>query len=377
MRDVDGNARARGRCGRSGLFLRAVVFADVGLLIAACEAGPLTGQSDHGGSRSCQPATGLLEVATTLEDPDNPCHDWVLSIYGRAAQVDAFSHGSASLWSSGAPNGAFIVTTAAHVMSPCWSRLTQMQADGAEDPYCQATLVDPAMQVMDGSIRPASSDGLLASSQWTGAYPLFNAGFGPEELASPTGLAPHADFGVYVVGGQVFELWAPPDSVAALPLSPGPANFFDPGGVARRSPSWAESVPGSPAIVIGFPLGAAGVQGRRQSLSVGEVLSDASAQAAISELSGTGDAEGAIPYDSQSEFLMLGTALPGMSGSGVFDTAGDQIGILVRASTHRTVGNLQYLRCVRTAHVADELSSALGRLSAADSAVISLFVPPL
>ncbi|NIM45818.1 MAG: hypothetical protein GTN80_08890 [Nitrososphaeria archaeon] len=61
-------------------------------------------------------------------------------------------------------------------------------------------------------------------------------------------------------------------------------------------------------------------------------LSDTEAEDTIKELSALGDEEGGIAYDPEAEMIIEGHAVVGMSGGGVYDRAGKQVGILVRAS---------------------------------------------
>lgn len=54
-----------------------------------------------------------------------------------------------------------------------------------------------------------------------------------------------------------------------------------------------------------------------------------SARQAIEELKAAGDEEGGIAYDPEAELIMEGHAVVGMSGSGLFDEEGRQVGVVI------------------------------------------------
>ena len=77
-------------------------------------------------------------------------------------------------------------------------------------------------------------------------------------------------------------------------------------------------------------------------------------------------------YDPEVEMIIEGCAVVGMSGGGVYNREGQQVGILVRASNE--LDGKQYVRAVRMTFVVDSLMSAYEELSDSKKAVISSYL---
>jgi hypothetical protein len=226
-----------------------------------------------------------------------------------------------------------------------------------------------------GPAGTAVSASLADPGEQTGVLRLFLPlpdGSGPDDLASPwyelwrpdiaaerTGnlmrdVLPREDVYVAVADSQKLD-------VSLLSPTPDPIVFgevavYDPLGVTLADPTYADAAPGSLVLLLGYPNATRELAG-----SVGRVLSDEEALAAIAELGSAGDPEGAVAYDPEVEFMIEGAAAAGMSGGPVVDDRGRLVGVLVRASDERD--GLQYVRAVRLSHVVDRLAEAL---SAAD-----------
>jgi hypothetical protein len=106
--------------------------------------------------------------------------------------------------------------------------------------------------------------------------------------------------------------------------------------------------------------------------SIGRVLSNSEAEAAIEELAALGDEEGGIAYVPEAEMIIEGHSVVGMSGGGVFDRAGSLVGILERASYE--YDGKQYLRVVRMTFVVASINSAYEALSDSERAVVSPYL---
>jgi hypothetical protein len=106
--------------------------------------------------------------------------------------------------------------------------------------------------------------------------------------------------------------------------------------------------------------------------SIGRVLSDSEAEAAIEELAALGDEEGGIAYVPEAEMIIEGHSVVGMSGGGVFDRSGSLVGILERAS-YEYEGK-QYVRVVRMTYVVARINSAFEALSDSERAVVSPYL---
>jgi hypothetical protein len=156
---------------------------------------------------------------------------------------------------------------------------------------------------------------------------------------------------------------------AAAAAAPRPPHA--PRGPTTAATTWAPAKPGGRVIAIGFTNASAESVGQLHA-SVGRVLSDTEAEQVIEILRAAGDEEGDIPYDRGVELLFEGRAVEGMSGSGLFDEQGRQVGVLVRAS-FADIGT-QYVRAVRMSYVVDRLERTLASLSASDQAAIGAYL---
>ena len=258
-------------------------------------------------------------------------------------------------------------------MSPCWG-VFSAQDDAGIQPNCTQTLWNPAAATDSAFVRLARPAGGPPASQWSPAFPLFNPTFPVADL-DPLTLRPGNDFALYVVDGQLQEAFSDLAPRPAGPLDDTPPSFHDPLGLAGSLPSWATPDPGDLVLSVGFPVGLDAGAARLEHYSVGRVLTDEEARAAIARLDTLGDAEGLLPYASESEFILEGRALPGMSGSGVFDDEGRLVGIVVRASTDDP--ETQYVRAVRMSWIVSLLAGALSSLSPRERVMMERYLPPL
>jgi hypothetical protein len=67
-------------------------------------------------SRSCDVERGLMVVSDVLGHDGDACFAWIDGLHGRAARV---VFGSGSVWSRRTQHGTGLLTTAAHVLTPC------------------------------------------------------------------------------------------------------------------------------------------------------------------------------------------------------------------------------------------------------------------
>jgi hypothetical protein len=288
-------------------------------------------------------ALGLRAVSDVLGDANDPCHDWVEAVHARTAQV-VFASGS--IWSRRTAHGTGILTTAAHVLTPCY-------VDGTQ---CAAALDDPTEGPGMAVIKLAEVGGGAPKNDFSGHFTLYNELIPPEEnTANLTGIRPRHDFTVYAVDSQTFE-----DDGTSIGHSPDPIvdaelPLHDPDGDTLADPSWADPSAGDRVVLLGFPAG--GPTAGALSASVGRVLDAGEIDAALVALAAAGDEEGGIPYDPEAEMILEGHAMVGMSGGGVFDAQGLQVGVMVRAST-ADIG-VQYVRVVRMAWIVARLEAAM------------------
>jgi hypothetical protein len=105
---------------------------------------------------------------------------------------------------------------------------------------------------------------------------------------------------------------------------------------------------------------------------VARVLDDAEVETALAALAAAGDEEGGIAYDPEAEMILEGHALVGMSGGGVFDEQGLQVGVMVRASTAEI--GVQYVRAVRMSWVTARLEAAMAAAPPALAAAVAPYL---
>lgn len=308
----------------------------------------------------CDEKRPLLSVDDVLSDPLDECAPWIDALHVRAARVDG--RGSASLWTRRTEAGTGLVTSAAHVLSPCWA----LESTPDAGPACPETLHDPRAERGVLSVRRAEPGGGPPRSFWSAVFPLYNPETPFYELTDPDGL-PRYDFSVYVMDAQDVEPFASSQARGPKPLMDGPLPLEDPAAVTLAEPTWADVNGGELVFFFGFPE-----EGHDLVASVGRVLSDQQAREAIELLRGAGDDEGRLEYDPEAEFLMEARALPGMSGGGVFDKNYAQVGVAVRAS-FTEIGR-QYVRAVRMRYLVNLIVRAYGDLPLQERATVRRYL---
>ena len=307
----------------------------------------------------CQPVTPLFSVAEAISDQDHPCREWLSMLQGRVA---ANSSQSASIWTLHTETGTGLVISALHTLGegylgPGGSLIEKKFRDPTEQPG--------ATRIFLVEDNRASVSGLA-----TVLFILFNPEVPPEESGNHLrDIIPRHDFFVGVIDSQ--KIVMDPFPGAPAPIKHEPPVVIDPAGLLTGEPTFATGSGGDTVVMIGFPQTGefAGVM----AASIGSVLSDDEAEAVIDDLAELGDEEGEIAYESEVEMIIEGHAAVGMSGGGVYDRDGRQVGILVRASDEH--GGRQYIRAVRMTYVVSVLQTAFESLTAAEKAVIGRYLP--
>jgi hypothetical protein len=181
-------------------------------------------------------------------------------------------------------------------------------------------------------------------------------------------ILPRNDFFVGVIDSQKVVMEPFPN--APEPLKHESPTIFDPIDLTSTAPTYVSVTSGESVIMMGYPQSEE--FGGELAACVGRVLSDAEADEAIKMLSEHDDEEGGIAYDEEVEMIMEGFAVVGMSGGGVYNQEGKQVGILTRASNE--YDGKQYVRAVRMTFVVDNLMSAYEKLSDLDKSIISQYL---
>jgi len=211
-------------------------------------------------------------------------------------------------------------------------------------------------------------------------------GSGPDELATPwfglynptiaaernnnllQDVLPREDFYVAVADSQKLDVSGFPPPVEPIIREEVP--LYDPAGVTRTDPTWTDPVEGELVVLFGYPQTTGEL-----TASIGRVLTDGEAERAVTELAGLGDPEGSLPYEADTEMIIRGESVAGMSGGPVVNKNGLLVGILVRATGMHD--GTQYVRAVRLSYVVSRLAEALDNLGPADREALQRYLEPI
>jgi hypothetical protein len=299
----------------------------------------------------------LFSVSEVLSDPDHPYYEWVHILHGRVAKN---SQMSSSIWSLNTESGTALIVSAVHTLGEGYlgmggTRIVEKLSDPTEQPGATRIFLPNEEGILD-----------------TRASVLFIL-YHPEIPASQSGnflkdITPRYDFFVGVIDSQ--KVVMDPFPQAPGPLRHEPPIIFDPLGLADSSPTYSVVSPDEAVLLLGYPQ--AEEYNGGLAASVGLVLDDSEAEGVIQKLSELGDEEGDIPYDPEVEMIIEGHAVVGMSGGGVYNLGGKQVGVLVRASGK--YDSVQYVRAVRMIFIVDSLVSAFNSLPETDKQVIGVYL---
>lgn len=318
-------------------------------------AAPPTEPSPDAGPLPCEPERGLLRVTDVLAHTDDSCHTWIAQTFGRAARV---SVGSGSIWSRRTRYGTGLLLTASHVYSRC----TLTDAPREPNGDCPETLVAP--ENGQNAARLTESSGVYAS-RWTPLFALYSS-FIPASVLGRPSILPRHEISLWVADATTYEPWdtsaTPLPTHALLPL-------HDPADLTRTTPTWSEPVAGARVVALGYPS-----EHRQVDLTagIGHVLADEEVPGAQRYLREQGDEEGDVTYEPEVEFFYRGRGIRGMSGGGVFDERGRQVGVIVRGS--QLDGELNYVRAVRMSYVVARIEAARSLLSDEQRAAIDPYL---
>ncbi len=292
----------------------------------------------------CDQLTGSLAAAAVLKTIDHPCTAWVDMAMGRAVRG---STGSASLWTRRTPAATGLVVGAVHTLGEGWF--------GSVGTEISETIVDPGDQVGVPRLHLVLADG---SGPDPLASPLFGF-YNPAIAAERNGnrmqdVLPLEDFYIGVVDLQKIPVEGPVP--VPEPIQRGQVPVYDPAGITVADSTWSTAAPGDLVLMLGYPNATGEL-----TMSVGRVLDDDEAAAAVDHLAELGDVEGTVAFDPGVEMFIEGAAEAGMSGGPVVDAGGSLVGILVRATDEHD--GVQYVRAVQMSYVAARLEAALLGLS--------------
>lgn len=306
----------------------------------------------------CQPDTPLFSVTEVILDQDHPFREWVYQLQGRVAKN---GYMSASVWSLRTESGTGLIVSAMHTLGEGYL--------GPGGSFIEERLRNPNEQPGATRIFLAKDDNATVDKLASVLFILYNPDVPPEQSGNNLrGIIPRHDFFVGVIDSQKVVMEPFPGEPA--PLKHEAPIIVDPSDLTTVVPTYADVSAGDAVVLMGYPQ--TGDYAGTLAASIGSVLGDAEAEGAINELAVLGDEEGGIDYDPEAEMIIKGQALVGMSGGGVYDLDGKQVGIMVRAS--EVHDGKQYVRAVRMTFVVDKLMSAYDALSDAERDAVNLYL---
>jgi hypothetical protein len=292
-------------------------------------------------------SSGLMKIEDVLKGNDPQLIDLLNTVRG---SVGKRGPGSKTIWSRKNDFGLGLYISANHVygLSSWQSRRTEYFDLASENPGIFET----------SQIPPANGNSELGSTL-IADFPLMHFDISP--LATNSTILPSEDFYLGIIDNQRVEQ-------GPFPKYPGmvqkntPLQLYDPDNRTKADQTWTIPMSGENALLVGYPQDVQNYP--NGAVAFGKIMSDAEAEAAISKLQIAGDSEGNIPYNSAVEFLVEARGLAGMSGGGVFNSAGQLLGIMVRSSDVENAPKI--IRVVKTSHIKAKVMNFYSSLSQAD-----------
>ncbi len=266
--------------------------------------------------------------------------------------------GSKTIWSRKNNYGLGLYISANHVYGlTTWnSRKAQFFESSTEN-----------MGIFETSQIPQIGGNLALGNYLIADFPLMH--FDISANASNITILPEQDFYIGIIDNQRIlkgNVAKYPDIIqTSVPLV-----MYDPNNRTNADQTWNNPVASEKAIAIGFPNDTDNFP--NGAVVYGKILSDTEAASTITELKAVGDPEGDIPYNLNAEFFIDAQAIAGMSGGGVFNSNGQLLGIMVRASDHDKAPKI--IRVVRISYIKSKINTFYSSLSIKDKGKIEPFI---
>lgn len=198
-------------------------------------------------------------------------------------------------------------------------------------------------------------------------FPLMH--FDISDDATNTTILPEEDFYFGIIDNQRTQqgpVVKHPDFIQnSIPLQ-----MYDPNMRTKANQTWSLPIAGEKVIAVGYPQD--NINYPNGAVVNGKILSNAESVSIVQELKTAGDSEGDISYNPTVEFFVDAQAIAGMSGGGVFNSEGQLLGIMVRASDKKKAPKI--IRVVKISYIKSKMNAFYEELSAAKKNMIRPFI---
>ncbi len=308
------------------LFFSIVLYS---MISTSCEKGNSSPDNDDNKNK-------LIKIEDALSGDNQNLKSILEKIRG---SVGKRGPGSKTIWSRKNDFGLGIYVSANHVLGiEGWDHRTEEFVDltNMNDGIFLTSKLPPT----NGSIE--IGDTLVAD------FPFYHSNISIS--ATNTTLVPEEDFYIGIVDNQkikdgLFSIY--PEMVQTYT----PLTMYDPFNRTKEIKTWDEAIPNEYAVLVGYPHDVENYPNGAVLYSM--ILTDAEAEQAINKLKDAGDVEGNISYKKDVEFFVSGKGFAGMSGGGVFNSHGQCLGIMVRASDTNSAPEI--IRVIRITFIRNKL----------------------
>ena len=308
------------------LFFSIVLYS---VICTSCEKGNSSPDNDDNRNK-------LIKIEDALSGDNQNIKSILEKVRG---SVGKRGPGSKTIWSRKNDYGLGIYVSANHVLGiEGWGNKTEEFVD----------LTTTNNGIFLTSKLPPTTGSIEFDDSLVADFPFYHSNISTS--ATNTTLVPEEDFYVGVVDNQkikesLFSVY--PEMVQTNT----PLFMYDPYNRTKENKTWDEAVPDEYAILVGYPHDVENYP--NGAVLYSKILTDTEAEQAIIKLKDAGDAEGNISYKKDVEFFVHGKGISGMSGGGVFNSQGQCLGIMVRASN--TNGAPEIIRVIRIAFIHNKL----------------------
>ncbi|SKD09472.1 hypothetical protein SAMN05660461_5361 [Chitinophaga ginsengisegetis] len=258
-------------------------------------------------------------AVTRIEDVLNGKDQSLINILNKVrGSVGKRGPASKTIWSRKNDYGVGLYISANHIynISGWSSRNAQFFNLFSENPG-----------IFETSQIPPANGNIALGNTLIADFPLMHFDISPN--ATNTTILPSEDFYLGVIDNQRIEQ-GPLPQYPTLVQTAAPLQMYDADNRTKAIQTWATPVAGEKAIAVGYPQDNGNYP--NGAVAYGKILSDTEAADIIQKLKAAGDAEGEVPYNPAVEFFVEAQGIAGMSGGGAFNSEGQLLGIMVRAS---------------------------------------------